>query len=146
MQRAQAAGQEREDELRMLAFRDVLGDEQEDRRLRQAMGLERFRASLRPEGTGEGPRQEYLYNDIYRQTYDSVLQETGDVGAALRAAEQAALSAAPRAPSARPAGGVSSAAAAQVQQLLQNNVPVATIRAQLVEAGLNPDDFEGLSE
>jgi hypothetical protein len=46
MQRAQAAAQEREDEQRMLAYRNVLEEDQEVRRLGQAMGMERFRASL----------------------------------------------------------------------------------------------------
>jgi hypothetical protein len=53
MSRAQASAQEREDEQRMLAYRNVLEEEQETRRLGQAMGLERFRASLRG---GEGSR------------------------------------------------------------------------------------------
>jgi hypothetical protein len=150
MQRAQAAGQEREDELRMLAFRDVLGDEQEYRQLRRALGMERFRDSIRPGETGESSRQELRYNEIYSKTYERVMQETDNVEEALSVAARAARAAAPLAPSARSAPsageGVSSAVAAQVQQDLQNNVPVATIRSRLVAAGLNPDDFEGLSE
>jgi hypothetical protein len=47
MARAQAAAQEREDEQRMMAYRNVVDEDQETRRLSQAMGMERFRASLR---------------------------------------------------------------------------------------------------
>jgi hypothetical protein len=54
MQRAQAAAQEREDEQRMLAYRNVLEEDQEARRLGQAMGMERFRASLQGRGSPFG--------------------------------------------------------------------------------------------
>ena len=77
------------------------------------LGLQNYKqtAAARASGGagGEKARQEFLYNDVFRKTYDTAMEQNPqDPDGALAQARQAAQIAAPAAPSALQGGGNSS--------------------------------------
>jgi hypothetical protein len=71
-------------------------------------------------GEGEKARQEFLYNDVFRKTYEAALEiDPNNPQAALAAAAAAARQAAPGAPSAIRGGGGAATPAAQPENLRQ---------------------------
>jgi predicted secreted protein len=140
MQRAQAAEQEREEEQRLLVYREMMGEEQEIRRLRQGLGMERFRASLQGVAGGEDTRQEYAYNAALATFLETLVKDIGmDPEAAATRARELAARVAPDAPSAVRARA--EAVRTQINQLRAERVPDAEIRRQLVELGVDPTVF-----
>lgn len=74
------------------------------------LGLQNYKqtAAARASGGagGEKARQEFLYNDVFRKTYDTAMEQNPqDPNGALAQARQAAQQAAPAAPSALQGGG-----------------------------------------
>jgi predicted secreted protein len=140
MQRAQAAEQEREEEQRLLVYREMVGEEQEIRRLRQGLGMERFRASLQGVAGGEGTRQEYAYNAALATFLETLVKDIGmDPEAAATRARELAARVAPDAPSAVRARAEE--VRALIRGLRAEGVPDAEIRRQLVEGGGDPTVF-----
>jgi hypothetical protein len=140
MARAQEARRGREEDLKLLAYRNVLGEEAEQRSFEQQQQLALLRSN---DSSAESSRQETLYKDIYLRTYEKTLNDTDDPTAALAEAQSVALRAAPFAPSAIRVRVTEKIAALRAGDPVNNVAPMsdAQIRAELIKAGLRPSDY-----
>lgn len=96
IQQAEAAERAQEQEMRLAALKMAQEEVTLNRRLQSAEQI----AAMRAGSDAESQRQEYLYNDVFRQMLEQARQETDDDTVAVNRAASAAAQAAPNAPSA----------------------------------------------
>jgi hypothetical protein len=96
IRQAESAERAQEQEMRLAALKMAQEEVSLGRRLQSAEQI----AALRAGGNAEAQRQEYLYNDVFRQMLEQARQETDDDEEAVNRAAAAAAAAAPNAPSA----------------------------------------------
>jgi hypothetical protein len=164
MARAQQAQEERENSMRMEAYRNVLGEEREGRALGREVQMANFRNELQRRlieyraslGAGgltdeERSRQEILYNDVFREALRTARETVDELTPALlQEAQRLAAMAAPAAPSAQRQlqgtqgagqGGAPDPAVVQfiATQRAQNPAMTdAQVRAGLISRGYDP--------
>lgn len=118
IKQAEAAERAQEQEMRLAALKMAQEEVALGRRLQSAEKI----AAMRAGSDAESQRQEYLYNDVFRQMLEQARQETEDDMVAVNRAAAAAAAAAPNAPSAirwrmsqgLPAGGGGSGTSAEL--------------------------------